>query len=152
MFRIGGILRLSPVNVETYSNFAALDFRIWIVIEPVSSGMSQYLVMSRYVRGSPNTRHTRSKGASAITWNLSLSTYWYSSIADVTWQWGDPGLIESYPDLDPVSKLSEAEVSIGLKPELNVLTEPASLVLEGLRQVPVVQGHSWLYASSNLMS
>ena len=67
MFRIGGILRLSPVNVETYSNLAALDFKIRIVIEPVSSGVGQNLVVSRYIRGSPNTRHARGKGASAIT-------------------------------------------------------------------------------------
>ena len=67
MFRIGGILRLSPVNVETYSNLAALDFKIRIVIEPVSSSMGQNLVVSRCIRVSPNTRHTRGEGASAIT-------------------------------------------------------------------------------------
>ena len=149
MFRIVWILWLGPVNVETYSHLASLDVGIIIVIEPVSSGMGQNLVMSRYIRGCPNTRYTRSKGSSAITCNFLIPNQDLPIICSCTWQWGDPGLIKSYPDLDLVSKLSEAEVSIGLKPVLNVLTEPASQVLQGLRQVPVVQGNSWLYAGSN---
>ena len=149
MFRIVWILWLRPVNVETYSHLATLDVGIIIVIEPVSSGMGQNLVVSRYIWGCPNTRYTRSKSSSAITCKFLMPTQDLSILCPSTWQWGDPGLIKSYPDLDLVSKLSEAEVSIGLEPILNVLTEPASQVLQGLRQVPVVQGNSWLYAGSN---
>ena len=70
MFRIVWILWLGPVNVETYSHLASLDVGIIIVIEPVSSGMGQNLVMSRYIRGCPNTRYTRSKSSSAVTCNV----------------------------------------------------------------------------------
>ena len=49
MFRIVWILWLGPVNVETYSHLATLDVGIIIVIEPVSSGMGQNLVVSRFI-------------------------------------------------------------------------------------------------------
>ena len=54
---------------------------------------------------------------------------------------GHSGLVESDPELDCVPELSEAEISVLLKPVRHLLSEPAPPLLQCLGEVPVVESH-----------
>ena len=67
-----------------------------------------------------------------------LSSYFNPSFAR------EPGLELSSYGSHPVSKLQEADVDVLLEPVGDVWVGPTTPILQGLGQVPVVQGDCWL--------
>ena len=60
-----------------------------------------------------------------------------------------PGATECVPGLDPVSKPGKAEVCVVLEMFNNRSVGPSTIVLESLRQIPVVESDNRLYARVN---
>merc|ERR1712066_468588 len=50
-----------------------------------------------------------------------------------------PWLIQGYPGLDLITKFSEANSGVLLKPRGDISLQPATLVLQSLRQIPMVE-------------
>ena len=96
-----------------------------LFIHPISLGMSEEDVMTGLV----------SLDARCIAVARGASSSAVSHPRD------DPGFVECDPEIRSVPECLEADSGVFHEPILALGIQPASPVLEGLGQVPVIQGH-----------